>query len=618
MNWEEFVRERRNILGHQQEEVTVTIKTKEGKDKGKLTYQKKLTIKLTIQQQRTAMINLEKRREFVSNGGSEGDDSSSSSDSGEASSEENNKSSAKKGGANQIPNQTEEIELTDMVTKKRRGQKRVYSAKKHGMRTRNANNCECQEQSSAQARMQKKIRTKENRNLEEEIAKVIEIGVALGFNFNGREEEIGGVVAQRELEDEERLKNVPWCIGGDFNSVLDPSERISKGSHGTSTRSFQAFVRQAMVMDILLNRLEFMWPNFREDAAWAQLDRFLLSPELLIWFPKLKQKGVCRSLSDHNAIGIREPKVDWGPSLFRFLNCWMENKELMAEAIAGWENCKVGGCRISVLKAKVKAVKVMIKNWLVKNNKRNQTIEQIEKQLAAIDRRAEKEGWSDKLRKSRVTIVLELWRSIRREEQSWRQKSRVWLKEGDRNTRFFHLMAKRRIVWDWQSLKDSSIFVKVVSALFKIGSRSEKVIYEGVKVVIGDGSIVRFWHEIMVGSVALKEAFPRVFALASDKEGFISDCGNWLGNKRVRVELQVLQQSEEDGGSCFSSLLLDSKAVVTLYELVRCGVLYGCFYKEMVGELGRFSSIEQKCKSLGYSLLCCCLDCVGDKKSCSV
>ncbi|KAI9186182.1 hypothetical protein LWI28_014499 [Acer negundo] len=70
-------------------------------------------------------------------------------------------------------------------TMKMRGRNKVYSIKKHEERS-----------------------LKLSWNLEEEIAKVIETGVALGFNFNGKEKEIGGEVARREMEDEEKLRPV--------------------------------------------------------------------------------------------------------------------------------------------------------------------------------------------------------------------------------------------------------------------------------------------------------------------------------------------------------------------------------------------------------------------------
>ena len=51
----------------------------------------------------------------------------------------------------------------------------------------------------------------DNRNsglvAEEEITKVLETGAALGFDFNGREEEISQVISIMEREDEERVKS---------------------------------------------------------------------------------------------------------------------------------------------------------------------------------------------------------------------------------------------------------------------------------------------------------------------------------------------------------------------------------------------------------------------------
>lgn len=86
---------------------------------------------------------------------------------------------------------------------------------------------------------------------------------------------------------------------------------------------------------------------------------------------------------------------------------------------------------------------------------------------------------------------------------------------------------ERRMVWDWQSCKASSYFVKTIANLFKPGSRTAKVCEEGLQVVIGCGNKVRFWEDIIVESVQLKEAFPRIFPLAAVKEGFISDFGSW-------------------------------------------------------------------------------------------
>ncbi|KAK3200584.1 hypothetical protein Dsin_023999 [Dipteronia sinensis] len=123
----------------------------------------------------------------------------------------------------------------------------------------------------------------------------------------------------------------------------------------------------------------------------------------------------------------------------------MENKELMLEAIGGWKGCKVGSSKSRILKAKMKATKLYIKKWLSLNKNQLSSTEQLEDSLAKLDNKAELAGWIDCLRESRLKLLLKLWTNIRKEEQSWRQKSRVkWLKEGDRNTKFFHFLVNDR------------------------------------------------------------------------------------------------------------------------------------------------------------------------------
>ena len=227
----------------------------------------------------------------------------------------------------------------------------------------------------------------------------------------------------------------------DFNVVLDRSERIGEGLCKTSIRNFNTFIQRAMVVDIPLVGLTFTWTNFRVKTAWAKLDRFLLSLEFISWFPNVVQKGFRRSVSNHNAIGIGTSKVDWGSSPFHFFNWWLEEKDLMLEAIKGWKE----GCAIRsndlLFQAKVKATKLAMNKWLAVNSKRPSSLGLLEDKLEDINKKAEKEGWSEDLKTDRISIVLELWRGIRREEQSWRQMSRVkWLKEGDKNSMFFHFI----------------------------------------------------------------------------------------------------------------------------------------------------------------------------------
>ncbi|KAK2653707.1 hypothetical protein Ddye_013563 [Dipteronia dyeriana] len=183
--------------------------------------------------------------------------------------------------------------------------------------------------------------------LEDEIAKVIEVGVALGFDFNEKENVLEDVIARREKEDDEKLAaetfSTPWCVGGDFNMVLDPSERIGVSVNVGSMRSFASFIAQANIIDIPLHGISYTWSNNREKEAWARLDRFLLSPIILGWFPDLYQGRLPRSLTDHNPVMIAVLRRCGGLFPFRFLNWWLEEKEMIEDAVKGWSNCVVSG-----------------------------------------------------------------------------------------------------------------------------------------------------------------------------------------------------------------------------------------------------------------------------------
>ncbi|KAK3206923.1 hypothetical protein Dsin_020969 [Dipteronia sinensis] len=258
---------------------------------------------------------------------------------------------------------------------------RGYSSKNHGTKIRNtkiteldiAGSKEKENTCSAGTRQCTEGNKKFSWNLEVEVSKVIEKGVALGMikltksnsqakkdNTDSEKEVQASVESERNelwefLLIAQQTFTAPWCVGGDFNTVLEPSERVGEGCDLGSVRRSNSFVLRMGVVDLPLHGCSFTWSNNRAKEGWVRLDRFLISPYILSWFPNLRQKGLPRSLSDHNAILIGDSTLDWRPCPFCFYNWWLEDNELMKDTLRSWKECKSGRTKSFKLASKVKA-----------------------------------------------------------------------------------------------------------------------------------------------------------------------------------------------------------------------------------------------------------------------
>uniref|UniRef100_A0A2N9GTP0 Endonuclease/exonuclease/phosphatase domain-containing protein n=1 Tax=Fagus sylvatica TaxID=28930 RepID=A0A2N9GTP0_FAGSY len=105
--------------------------------------------------------------------------------------------------------------------------------------------------------------------------------------FVGSNGALGGVYgphdlsARRNFWDEmsgvESWWDVPWVVGGDFNVVRYPSERLGAVNITTPMQKFMDFISSTRLMDISMAEGRYTWSN---SNSRSRLDRFLFSPSV--------------------------------------------------------------------------------------------------------------------------------------------------------------------------------------------------------------------------------------------------------------------------------------------------------------------------------------------------
>ncbi|GMI96143.1 hypothetical protein HRI_003283600 [Hibiscus trionum] len=133
---------------------------------------------------------------------------------------------------------------------------------------------------------------------------------------------------------------IAWCLGGDWNLFIDPSENIGFSLNQAMIDLFKNFIFEASLLDLSLVGGCFTWCNNRDPPTFVRLDRFLITANFDLAFPNLMQTVLNKSISDHNAICIQSDHLNWGPKPFRFFNHWYNEKGFDNFVISTVKNIK--------------------------------------------------------------------------------------------------------------------------------------------------------------------------------------------------------------------------------------------------------------------------------------
>ena len=155
------------------------------------------------------------------------------------------------------------------------------------------------------------------------------------------------------------------------------------------------------------------------------------------------QRCLSRPVSDHFPVLLDSDGVKTSPSPFRFKLMWLKFEGFKEILKGWWQNLQFHGSFSFILTTKLKSLKGILKAWnrevfgKVETNKKDA----LRRVIFWDDLEKERElGLKEIEDRAKAKDDFKSWALL--EEISWRQKSRdTWIKEGDKNTGFFHRMA---------------------------------------------------------------------------------------------------------------------------------------------------------------------------------
>jgi hypothetical protein len=250
----------------------------------------------------------------------------------------------------------------------------------------------------------------------------------------------------QELRDVKSICSGPWVVAGDFNLIYKDEDKNNSNYNRAMMGRFRRLIDDLALKEIPLHGRQFTWSNKQNSPTLVKLDRVLCTVDWEELYPNCLLQSLASEDSDHCPLALGLKDNHSGSRRFHFESFWPQLDGFPEVVQLAWNSVPTSTCPFNTIDNKIKAVAKSLQSWSDKN------VGHVSPQLAlarelmhrleiANDKWTLSSGkiWLKNSLKKHSLALASLKRTIAR------SRARIgWLREGDANTKFFHLHARHR------------------------------------------------------------------------------------------------------------------------------------------------------------------------------